>query len=356
MSVAEPNLSGALPQAVALLERRECLLAIAAFDEAEGKGAESDLCCAGRWMGYMLQGNFEAAWSENDAIRRRRLPDPHRLWLGEDLRGRRVMVRCLHGLGDSIQFLRYAPMLRERAAKLIVEVPPALLELAPLLDGVGEVITWGKDAPSALPAWDVQIEVTELPYVFRTLCSELPLATSYLRLPATAVEKFRLEYSPSGVLRVGVVWAAGAWNPTRSVPLASLKKLLQTSGCEFWNLQGGAVRQEWTSLRGYTNLRDGDGCSGSILGLSALISQMDLVITPDTFAAHLAGALGVPACVLLERAADWRWMDSQRESPWYPSLRLFRARVRGEWAEVVDAVQIVLQEEVCLNRKKRGSV
>ena len=119
-------------------------------------------------MAHMLAGNFAAAWRESDAIRQRGAPDPHRYWTGDDLRGQRVILRCLHGYGDAVQFLRYVPRLRALASHLVVEVPPAMMEIASCFDGVDDVITWGAGAPAVPPEWNAQVEVMELPYLFRT--------------------------------------------------------------------------------------------------------------------------------------------------------------------------------------------
>ena len=318
-----------------LLAQRKLNAAARAF--AAAAGDDPDRTSAGLWTTHMLDGNFEAAWRESDAIRRRGAPDRHRFWTGEDLRGKRVIVRCLHGLGDAVQFLRYAPKLRELAACLMVEVPPALLDLAPYFDGVGEVVTWGEQRPAAPPEWDVQVEVVELPYLFRTQLAELPVTTRYLRVPAP----LRDVGEP---LRVGVVWASGDWNPARSVPFGLLREVLDTPSCVFWNLQGGAAREQWRSLGDRANLRSDDVSATTVLELAKFTSRMDLVLTPDSLPAHVAGALGVPAWVMLERTADWRWMVDRTDSPWYPSLRLFRQQTAGDWQSVVDAVELELRE------------
>jgi hypothetical protein len=318
---------GYLDNARLLLERRDLSAAIAAFNSGEAAGACADSCAGGRWSAYMLGGNFAAAWCESDAIRDRGAPDPHRFWAGEDLSGKCVILRCLHGYGDAVQFLRYVPRLRALASKLILEVPPALIELAPFFSGVGEVITWGAGAPASVPHWDAQVEVTELPYVFRTEAKELPLASDYLNLPLQP--KIRRSAAPS----VGLVWASGEWDRQRSIPYPLLQPLLQVSECEFWNLQGGEAREE-SKVR----LCCGEG----ILALASAICQLDLVITVDTLAAHLAGAMGKPAWVLLQNAADWRWMTKRSDSLWYPSLRLFRQPRPGSWESTIRAVQFEL--------------
>jgi hypothetical protein len=333
----------ALRYAESLLDRRKLSHAVPALNFAELRGASPDLCSSGRWVAAMLRGDFPAAWRECDAIRKRGAPDPNRFWQGEDIRGKRVILRCLHGFGDAVQFLRYAPMLRALASKLIVEVPPAMLEIASCFDGVEEVITWGEKAPRMAPEWEVQIEIVELPYVFRTQLEDLPIATNYLHIPESVLRAVAPQPSSPESLRVGMVWASGEWNPTRSVPFELLWILTNTSGCEFWNVQGGPPRDEWQQLAASPTLHDAYSSSDTILKLAGLIAQLDLVITPDTLAAHLAGALNTPAWVLLEHASDWRWMHGRTDCPWYPSLRLFRQPAAGNWRGAVDQVRAALR-------------
>jgi hypothetical protein len=300
-----------------------------AFDRAEAAGADADECAGGRWLVSMLRGNYEWAWRESDAIRGRGAWDQHRYWNGEPLEGRRVIVRCLHGYGDMVQGMRYAPALRQIAAAVIWEVPPRMAELARYFAGVDRVVDW--NAPPARADWDVQVEVTELPYIFRTQIADLPIAENYLTLPESVLAAF--EADSSALPRIGLVWAAGEWDQTRSVPLDLLRPLVEREDCRFWNLQGGAAREE-----GQACLAAVAECGGGCVALAATIAQMDLVITVDTFAAHLAGALGVPAWVMLQHSADWRWLARSESSPWYPSLRLFRQPAPGEWPAVTEQV------------------
>jgi hypothetical protein len=288
----------------------------------------------------MLAGDFAAAWRESDAIRQRGAPDPHRFWMGEDLRGRRVILRCLHGYGDTVQFLRYAPCLRGLASHLTVEVPPAMTEIACFFDGVDDVITWGEGAPAVPPEWDVQVEVMELSYLFRTEAHDLPIAERYLHLPRSVTQQAeRTMGSSSRSRRIGIVWAAGEWNVERSLPLGLLHQLLQTSECEFWSLQGGSAQEDWRVLQNSLSLRDVSSYGDGILRLAAVIAQLDLVITVDTLAAHLAGCMGKAAWVMLQYTADWRWMLERSDSLWYPSLRLFRQPSRGDWHTVVGSIR-----------------
>lgn len=337
-----------LLEAESLLDDRRLAEAIREFHGAEQHGADADRCSAGRWMASMLLGRFESAWRESDAIRRRGAPDPHRFWNGESIDGRSVIVRCLHGFGDAIQFLRYIPLLRRRASRVIVEVAPLFVELAECMDGVDCVIPWGKRAPSQPPPWDVQIEVTELPYFFRTELHDLPIATKYIQLPQPMLRSAARCFPASDRMRVGVVWSCGEWNLSRSIPLKAMQPLFQALRCEFWNLQGGAARKEWHSCSRMSNLHDApEFCADAgLLPLACFMAQLDLIITVDTLAAHLGGALGVPTWVLLRYDADWRWMIGRNDSPWYPSLRLFRQDRNREWSDVIARVHLELARSI----------
>ena len=330
-----------------MLLQRRLRDALEIFHEAEAMGAPADRCSSGRWMAAMLDGNFEAAWRESDAIRARGAFDPHRFWDGEELRNARVIVRCLHGFGDAVQMLRYAPRLRQIAAHVTFEVPPRMLELAPLFEGVGEVATWGTGAPEMPPAWDVQVEVTELPYLFRTTLDELPIASNYLKLPERMVRQAAHAMGPATQARIGVVWASGEWNPERSVPLSLLEPLVRETSAEFWSLQGDVAAEEARSWIEAGMLRDATAiCGDGLVALAATIANLDMVITVDTLAAHLAGALGNPAWVMLQHAADWRWMTAREDCPWYPSLRLLRQPMPGDWNGTINRVRGALQDFV----------
>lgn len=292
------------------------------------------------WWEAMLAGDLTRAWDINDRVRAIGAPDPHRMWNGEDVTGKRVMVRCLHGFGDSIQFLRYIPQLRARAASVCVEVAPHFVELARCLEGVDHVITWGDAAPDPAPEYEVQMEVMELPYVFRTHLAALPLATRYLQLPSRLTLRSLAPRRSQGTrrLQVGLMWTAGEWNRSRGFAFDLLQPLLTLADCDFWSLSDkpapcgvGAV------------MHDDTGAQISLVALAERIAQLDLVITVDTLAAHLAGAMGVPGWLLLQRHADWRWMSERDDSPWYPSLRLFRQTKEGDWHELITRVAQALR-------------
>jgi ADP-heptose:LPS heptosyltransferase len=228
-----------------------------------------------------------------------------------------------------------------------------MFDLTRMFDGVEDVITWESRVPEAALNWDVQVEINELPYIFRTQPEDLPLAIQYLKRPKWLERAVNANAHHPDNLRVGIVWASGEWNPSRSVPAPLLQSLLSTSGAEFWNLQGGASRAQWESFSAGPHRHAAEECTESIVRLAELIAQLDLVITPDTLAAHLAGAMGTSAWVMLEHAADWRWQHRRSDSPWYPSLQLFRQPKPQDWNSVVEAVQSELKQFVASRAKKR---
>ena len=329
-----------IAEAEAALGREELEIALRLCDAAEQAGVEPDRCAGNRWFAYMLLGELQAAWRESDAIRRRGAPDPHRFWQGEELRGKRMMLRSLHGFGDAVQMFRFLPRLQALASHLVVEVPPRLVELAPYFAGMGEVITWGEQAPPEPPAWDVQMEVMELPYALRVGSADLQPRTGYLHLPETVRGRVAKVIGPERRVRVGVVWTAGHWNPSRSIPVELVAGLGEVSEVEFWNLQG---RHGQEGLPGPL-WRDVEEVGDGILPLAALVERMDLLITVDTLAAHLAGALGRPCWLLLQERADWRWMCGRADSPWYPTLRLMRQPRAGDWACLLAQVLQALRQ------------
>ena len=326
-------------EAERLLRERQLPLAWTAFNASEAAGEDPNRCCGGRWTVAMLRGDFEAAWGESDALRARGAIDPHRFWNGESLRNKRVIVRCLHGFGDTVQMLRYAPALKEEASSVVWEVAPRFVELATCFDGVDKVVTWGEGAPEVATEWDVQAEVMELPYIFRTVQGSLPLAEGYCKVPHDEVAGVRDRMRARRPC-VGLVWAGGEWNPARSLPFTALRPLLDERGIAFWNLQGGASRKAGVGLPDATNVF-GDG----VLALAATIAKLDLVITVDTLAAHLAGAMGKPVWVMLQKEADWRWLAEGERTAWYPTMRLFRQEHRGDWDGIIKQICIALAKE-----------
>jgi hypothetical protein len=273
-------------------------------------------------MTAMRAGDHATAWSINDAVlagRDRRTRDdpnlPYHLrwvWDGRPFLGRHVLVRCYHGLGDTLQFARYLSPLRAMTASLTVEVQPELLPLLATIPGPDRLIPFVPHSPA--PPSECDLEIMELAHALRMP----PEATS---TPCPRTDPAQL---PAGT--IGLCWRAGNWDPGRSIDAQHLAPFTS--------------RPCVTLQPGETNLRvlNPEGCPREIAETAALIAGLDLVITVDTMVAHLAGALNRPAWLLLKHDADWRWMTGRTDSPWYPSLRLYRQRAPGDWSNVISAV------------------
>ena len=185
-----------------------------------------------------------------------------------------------------------------------------------------------------------------MPYALRVSAADLAPTVGYLRLPEGKRSRVRQAMGERQRPRVGFVWCAGVWNPSRSIPYAVFQTLLEVPGLEVWSLQGEPERETWlrsSQQERRAAVHDVYRCGDGILSLATVIEQMDLVVTVDTLAAHLAGALGVPCWLLLQHRADWRWMIRRNDTPWYPSLRLFRQNTPGDWLPLVSTVRTCLQ-------------
>lgn len=315
-----------------------------AFQLAEEAGFNADDCAAGRWTCHMLLGQFESAWKESDAIEGRGHPDPHRFWDGQPLDGRHVLIRCLHGLGDTLQYIRYATMIRQRVATLTVEAQPSLRTLLEQAHIADTVITWG----DAEPFWDQQIEIVELPRIFRTTIDSIPATVPYINVPGDSPN---MSSSKEPLLRVGLVWASSTFNPSRSLLLSQLAPLLGVPDISFFSFQAGEKRGQlvhWSS-----RITDLYTEGQSVLETARSMKTMDLVITVDTMTAHLAGAMGLEVWTLLPYTCDWRWMVHRCDSPWYPSMRLFRQHKHGDWQGVVERVRSELLAKLRRSNDRR---
>jgi hypothetical protein len=312
--------------------------------EPEGAGALYNLS-----LTRLRLGDWERGWPAYEA--RWRFREVHRTpphfsqprWLGEPLEGRRVLLHAEQGLGDSIQFCRYATLVAARGGRPILQVQEPvesiLRSLPAVRAGLAETVPFG----AAEPAFDLESPLMSLPAVFGTTVETVPWPGAYLGVPPEAVAEKRMQFpcvrhdGPSP--RVGLAWAG---NPRykgdrqRSMQLATLLLLLRTCGVTFISLQKGPAAAQLSALPGNVFLWDGSSRDRDLAETAALVATLDLVITTDTSIAHLAGAMGKPVWILLPHLADWRWMEQVETTPWYPSARLLRQPVPGDWAVVVD--------------------
>ncbi|WP_448189011.1 hypothetical protein [Azospirillum sp. sgz301742] len=298
---------------------------------------------AERWLAAMRMGDFARAWEVSDLVQRRTAPEDfdrrdrplHRraVWNGAPLEGRRVLVRCYHGLGDILHMARYLPLLAKRARGVAVQAPDAVRGVLAALPGVDAVLPLTDDLDVAC---DVAVELMELPHAFRTTLETLPAAVPYVTVDEGRVAAQAARLRRRGRRMVGIAWAAGAWDGgLRSLPPELLDRLAAIPDVDWVCLQRGPALADGV---GRMEFRDAGPRTGDVLDTAAMIRALDLVVSVDTMVAHLAGALGAPVWTLLRFAADWRWMAGRDDSPWYPTMRLFRQPTPGDWATPVEAV------------------
>lgn len=292
------------------------------------------------WMRNMRSGNFEAAWKISDvALKSRAGKIPWHLprhfqhfWNGDALAGKRVFVRCYHGLGDTIQFIRYAPLVKAHAASVTVWAQPQLIPILKSMPSIDALLPLHDGTPEA--SFDIDVEIMELPHIFRTTLDTVPADIPYLNVEAQTL------LPQTNELSVGLVWKAGDWDERRSIPFSQLEVLFAIKGIRLSILQAQAKSAGWM---------EGCGVYPGEFNLdeyARIIRGLDLLISVDSMPAHLAGAMGVPVWTLLHAKPDWRWMGRREDSPWYPTMRLFRQERQDDWAPVIERVEAELQKLV----------
>ena len=331
--------------------------ALSSFDRAVAVDPHHAQSRFSRSFAYLVTGDLERGWrdfewrwqNEHCITSRERRSFPQPQWFGEEpLTGKTLLVHCEQGFGDTIQFCRYAELLANLGATVVFEVPQPLRTLFASLEGVAQWVAQGE----ALPPFDFYSPLMSLPLALRTTLDTIPAKVPYLHSSPDRSRYWRRKLGEPRAARVGLVWAGGfranqpePWpvNNRRNIPLATLAPLAHPH-IEFYSLQKGQPAEQelaelnargWNGPRlvDYTrDLRDFDDTA-------ALIEQLDLVISVDTSTAHLAGALGKPVWILNRFDTCWRWLLDRTDSPWYPSLRLYRQARRGDWEGVVRRVR-----------------
>jgi Tfp pilus assembly protein PilF len=266
-------------------------------------------------------------------------------WLGDsDPAGRTILVLSEQGIGDTLQFVRYVPLLAARGARVVLELPRSLARLcAPYRERAQIVL---EDEP--VPAHDLQCPMASLPLAMRTALDGVPAGAPYLGADPELAAAWARRLGPrTRSRRVGLVWAGNPRQrsePRRGVGLAACLPLLGVPGIEWVSLQVGARAADLAELPGH-GIADLSAQLTDFAETAAAIANLDLVISSDTAVAHLAGAMGKPVWILLMFAADWRWLRGRADSPWYPSARLFRQSAPGDWEGVIARVQAALSEQ-----------
>jgi tetratricopeptide (TPR) repeat protein len=351
---------------VALTNKAASLGQCHRFDEAEAiyrhmKTIDPD-CAQADWdlsLLHMLTGNFEAGWAGREArmkINPATYPKrSHPMWLGaEDIADKTLLIWADEGLGDSIQFARYVPMLAARGARVLMIVDDAAYPLLSALPGVAEC--FGKSGNMSRP-FDMHCPMSSLPHAFATRLDTIPADIPYLPAPAPdRVQAWEDRLGPHAKLRVGLVWSGNPKHSNdhnRSVTLQTLSRLFDVDAT-FVSLQKDARPDDKAALA-QTDIVDLTAELTDFNETAALIACLDLVVTVDTSVAHLAGALGCPTWILLPYTPDYRWLLDRDDSPWYPTVRLFRQTETRDYAEVLDRVRTELAQ-LCAQRNPDAQI
>jgi Flp pilus assembly protein TadD len=341
---------------VLMVSRASPREAIAAFRKSITLKPDNPMVHWNLAMSLLLIGEMEEGWEEAEWRLKvpslglaREFPQPQ--WDGSDPSGKTILLHVEGGHGDGIQFIRYANQITGRGARLILECQPALMRLFQCVEGIDAIIPRGH----ALPVFDLHIPLVGLPRIFKATLSTIPARVPYLAPPRREIERWKDKLCAERKFRVGLVWSGrrsvAGDNRTSSAdvfaPLADIEPV------KFFSLQKGPVSSQRPSER--MDLADFTAEISDFADLAALIENLDLVISVDTSVAHLAGALAKPVWVLIPFQPDFRWLEERTDSPWYPTMRLFRQKSPGDWDSVIREIAQALRHAPALNATKSQS-
>ncbi len=329
--------------------------ALTCYDKALKKspdhvGARYTLSLTLLAMGRFEEGFFQykVRWRRED----RQLPKISQpQWDGSNLKGKTVLVIHEQGFGDSIQFVRYAPMIKDRGGRVILQCKPELARLFSSVPGIDRIVV----GDLIRPHFDYFIPMLDLPLVFGAEMENIPAKVPYLSVSFKS--PLRL-CAPDNYLKVGICWSGSLTHKNdyrRSCPFSYFVELMGEPGVSFFSLQVGERTSDPEEQACPALVQDVGRQMTDFADTAAILSALDLVITVDTSLSHLAGAMGYPTWVLLPYIGDWRWLQKRNDSPWYPTIRLFRQDFAGDWDGVFVKVRDALKKAVKSKRRKAAS-
>ena len=296
------------------------------------------------WAGY------EWRWRREGELQPREFTQPQ--WRGETLAGKTILLHAEQGFGDSIQFIRYLPMVAEKGGKIILEIPDGLVPLVENAAKIDRIYRRG----DKLPHFDVHCPLMSLPLAFGTTIDTIPASVPYLHAPGKRTKVWRDRLGDLRRPRIGLVWSGKPTHKNdhnRSIALPRLKPLLSVAGTQFVSLQREYRASDLAALD-QLPIRRIDDLLTDFADTAAVIGELDLVIAVDTAAAHLAGAMARQLWLLVPHVQDWRWLRGRTDSPWYPTAKLFRQPQIGDWDGAIAAMAKALAgfAETCVTLAK----
>jgi tetratricopeptide (TPR) repeat protein len=318
--------------------------ALAAYEAALRLRPDFPLAHKNRGMAWLRMGDFERGWPEYEWRWRcddsppRQFSQP--MWDGSSPEGRTILLHAEQGLGDTLQFIRYAPLVHQRGGRVLLECQSPLMLLLAQAAGVDALIERGQP----LPEFDIHAPLLSLPGIFRTTLETIPAQVPYLQVDPERVQHWHRELAGLDGFTVGINWQG---NPKfrgdryRSIPLAHFEPLARIPGIRLISLQYGPGTEQLTAVGGrfeVTQLPADADSARAFVDTAAIMRNLDLIITSDTSTAHLAGALGLRVWTAIPFSADWRWLLAREDSPWYPTMRLFRPSRPVGWEELFQRI------------------
>jgi len=309
-----------------------------------------------RSLAWLLKGEFEHGWTEYEWRWEHRGDRPtfaQPAWDGSPLAGRTILLYSEQGLGDTIQFIRFAPLLRQSGGRVIVRCQRPLIRLLSACAGIDELIA--EDDP--LPGFDVHFPLMSLAMIFKTI----PADISYLRAEFDLVEQWRRELGSIREFKIGIAWQGNpkySLDPLRSFRLAEFAPLARIPGVRLFSLQTGLGAEQLHELGDQLSVVDLRGSMGATPAAfvedAAVMMNLDLVVCSDSAVAHVAGALGRPTWLALPFAPDWRWLLGRDDSPWYPTIRIFTQESWGDWAGVFARIAGAIKDQLGASVRERS--
>ncbi len=317
--------------------------ALACYDEVIRRSPDHADAHHNRAQAWLLLGDWSRGWPEYEWRWKCAEFTPHGLsslpWDGALLEGRTILLHAEQGAGDTLQFVRYAPLVKERGGVVIVAAPERLHPILRTAPGIDRLVPPPREAPP--PRFDVHCPLLSLPAVFGTLPETVPAPVPYLHADPQRIARWRAALEPVPGFRVGIAWQGSPtmlpYDRWRSVPLDRFAPLARIEGVSVVSLQFGPGSEQLQAVADRFPIVDLGGAldesAGAFLDTAAVMANLDLVVTCDTALAHLGGALGIPVWLVLASVPNWRWLLDRDDTPWYPTVRLFRQTGAGSWEE-----------------------